>query len=294
MKRLKSKQEDFTEDDLPQKRTQVFAYCYREHFSLLFMLGCLCLLLLLPVLIVTVMSDSYVINAVAALEEITAENIARVRYTAETMSGLIQIGTFTLFFTLLTGVIQVLRQMIWNEPVFFGDDYKTGLKSNALVFSLVAILLSGLYYFLNVITNTVLLYVSYALFYVLILPISLWVVTQSVYYKLGTFDIIKNAVIFYIKTFPVTLLAVFLTVAPFWLIDNLIPLGLIYIKYLIFVVLAIFYIVPLIIGWLLYACRIFDKSINKEHYPQAYRKGMKSVIEEEKDENESQKMRGLY
>lgn len=294
MKRLKSKQEDFTEDDLPQKRTQVFAYCYREHFSLLFMLGCLCLLLLLPVLIVTVMSDSYVINAVAALEESTAENIARVRYKAETMFGLIQIGTFTLFFTLLTGVIQVLRQMIWNEPVFFGDDYKTGLKSNALVFSLVAILLSGLYYFLNVITNTVLLYVSYALFYVFILPISLWVVTQSVYYKLGTFGIIKNAVIFYIKTFPVTLLAVFLTVAPFWLIDNLIPLGLIYIKYLIFVVLAIFYIVPLIIGWLLYACRIFDKSINKEHYPQAYRKGMKSVIEEEKDENESQKMRGLY
>ena len=43
--------------------------------------------------------------------------------------------------------------------------------------------------------------------------------------------------------------------------------------------------------WMLYASHIFDKYINKEHYPQIYRKGMRKIEEEE---NESQKERSLY
>lgn len=286
MRRLKSRKEDFTERDLPEKRVQVFAYCYKEHFSFLFRLGCLCLLLLLPTLIVTVMKDSYIINSIAVINNLTPEKEAEIRYAAETSFGIIQIGTLTLFFALLAGVIQPLKQMIWNEPVFFGYDFKTGLKSNAPVFIAVSFLLCGFYYFLNVITDSILLYISYALFFVFILPISLWVATQSVYYKASAIELVKNGVLFYIKTFPVTMLMIVVTIVPCWLVDNLIPFQLVFVKYLILIVLAIFAIVPLILGWLLYACSIFDKSINKEHYPKAYRKGLKKLFDEEEGEAE--------
>ena len=63
------------------------------------------------------------------------------------------------------------------------------------------------------------------------------------------------------------------------------------VKYIVLIVLDLFYIVPLTMCWMLYASHIFDKYINKEHYPQIYRKGMRKIEEEE---NESQKERSLY
>lgn len=60
---------------------------------------------------------------------------------------------------------------------------------------------------------------------------------------------------------------------------NLMPL--LMVKYLLFIALAIFYVVPLTMCWMLYASHIFDQYINEKHYPSMYRKGMKKEAAED-------------
>lgn len=288
-RKMKCTADDYTANDLPLTRKDVFCECYREHFRLIFNTGLLCLAFLLPVIIVLFMRDLYIVSAIGALEEQTAEKIAAVYYQADAVYGLFQILAQTLFAVLFAGVVQLIRQLLWNEPIFFGDDLKRGFKSNSLRFGVTVFILSVVNYAINVFTGSIVNYILNGILVALILPVAIWFMLQSIYYNLGIFACIKNAILLYIRTVPMTLLLLVCTIAPFWLITNLI--NLILVKYIVLLVLYLLYIVPLTMCWMLYASHIFDKYLNKEHYPQIYRKGMR-VIEEE--ENESQKQRGLY
>lgn len=282
MKKMKCTLEDYTESDLPDTRKDVFFECYREHFSLLLKIGLLCFVILIPVIIISLMRDFYVYSAWAALAEQTAENYVAICYAADAVYGLFQIIAQTLFAVLFAGVAQLLRQTLWNEPLFFGDDLKNGLKSNALRFGVTAFLLSLINYALSMLTGSIVTYILQGVFVVIILPVAVWFALQGLYYKLGIMASIKNAVLLYLKTVPFTILLLVFTIAPFWLIMNLISLLLV--RYLVLIVLAVLYVVPLTMCWILYASHIFDKYINKEHYPTIYRKGMRKESEAEMKE----------
>ena len=288
-KKMKCTLDDYTENDLPLTRKDVFCECYREHFRLIFNIGLLCLAFLTPIIIVSFMRDLYIVSAVSALDEQTAEKVAAVCYQANAVYGLFQIVAQTLFAVLFAGVVQLIRQLLWNEPVFLGDDLKRGLKSNSLKYGITVLILSIINYIVNVFTESVIFYILSGVLVALILSVAIWFLLQGIYYKLGVWASIKNAILLFVRTVPVTLLLLICTIVPFWLVSNLINLVLV--KYIVLIVLYLLYIVPLTMCWMLYASHIFDRYLNKEHYPQIYRKGMR-VIEEE--ENESQKQRSLY
>lgn len=273
MRKMKSSKKDYTADDLPQTRKDVFFDCFKEHLSVLFRLGFLCFLFFIPIIILMLMYDGYVVNSIDALPEQTPEAISEVYYSANAVYGLVQVFAFALFFLLFSGVVQILRQLAWNEPLFFGDDFKRGLKSNALRFALSAFFLAGTSYMIKLNSGEVTYYVFNAIYIIVLLPIILWEMTQGVYYKVRTLESIKNALFCYLKTVPVTLLIVVLSAVPFWAVINFVPNFTV--KYVVLLVLAAFYIVPLCLAWLLYACHIFDENINKENYPSIYRKGMR-------------------
>ena len=275
MKKMKCTTEDFTENDLPATRKDVFFECYREHFLLLFRIGFMCLVFLIPVVIVFIMRDLYIFTAISGLKEQTAENIATVYYMADMVYGLFQILAFTLFSVLFAGVAQIIRQTCWNVPVFFGDDFKNGIKSNALRFGLTGFIISAMNYVLNLFTASIIGYILFAIFAVLILPVAIWFVMQGLYYKSGITASVKNALLLYLKTVPFSILLLVCTVLPFWLVINYITL--VIVKYLIFIALALFYIVPIALCWVLYGLHVFDKYINKKHYPKLYRKGMRKI-----------------
>ncbi|MGN0813415.1 MAG: hypothetical protein ACI4MQ_07905 [Candidatus Coproplasma sp.] len=277
MKKMKCTLDDYTADDLPLTRKDVFCECYREHFGLLFKIGLLCLAFLIPVIIVSFMRDLHIISAVGALEEQTAENIATIYYQADVVYGLFSIVAQILFAVLFAGVVQILRQTLWNEPIFFGDDLKRGLKSNSLKYGVTVLFISIINYVVSAYTQSVLYYVLNGIFLVLVVPIAAWFLLQGIYYNLGVFDSLKNAVLLYIKTVPVTLLLLVCTIVPFWLVMNLITL--LIVKYLVLVLLYVLYIVPLTMCWMLYASHIFDKFINKVNHPEIYRKGMRIIKE---------------
>lgn len=283
-RKMKCTADDYTENDLPLTRKDVFYECYREHFRLIFNTWLLCLAFLIPVIIVSFMRDFYVISAVGQLTEQTAEKISAVVYQADAVYGLFQILAQTLFAVLFAGVVQLIRQLLWNEPIFFGDDLKRGLKSNSLRYGITVFILSVVNYAINVFTRSILNYILNGILVALILPVAIWFMLQGIYYNLGVLASIKNAILLYIKTAPVTILLLVCTIVPFWLVSNLINLVLV--KYIVLIVLYLLYIVPLTMCWMLYASHIFDKYSNKEHYPEIYRKGMRKIEEEE---NESRK-----
>ena len=287
MKKMKCAQEDYTANDLPLTRKDVFFECYKERFSLIFKIGLVCLLSLLPAFIVMFMKDLYIISATSTLPEQTEEAILNIYYSANAVYGLFEVGAFVVFGVLFAGVVQILRQMLWNEPIFFGDDFKNGLKSNAVRFGTSAFILVMLNYLLNMLTESLWTYILSGGFIVLILPVAVWFGLQNIYYRVGGFASIKNAILMYTKTFPVTMLLFVATIIPFWLATSVI--NFVFIKLIVLLVMGLFYVVPLTMCWILYALHIFDKYINQEQYPEIYRKGMRKRTEE----NEAQETRSL-
>lgn len=278
MKKMKCATEDYTANDLPLTRKDVFFECYKEHFSLLFRIGLVCLLTLLPAFIVMFMKDLYIISATSTLPEQTEESMLEIYYSANAVYGLMEIGAFVFFGILFAGVVQLLRQLLWNEPIFFGDDFKNGLKNNALRFGTAAFLLATINYLLNMLTESLWTYTLSGGFVVLILPVAVWFGLQNIYYQVGVFGSVKNAILMYTQTFPATMLLFMATIIPFWLVTNLISF--VFIKLIVLLVMALFYVVPLTMCWILYALHIFDKYINQEQYPEIYRKGMRKLTEE--------------
>lgn len=287
MKKMKCAQEDYTASDLPLTRKDVFSECYKEHFSLIFKIGLVCLLILLPAFLVMFTKDLYIISATSSLTELTEEAILNIYYSANAVYGLFEVGAFVLFGILFAGVVQILRQLLWNEPIFFGDDFKNGLKSNSLRFGVSAFILASINYLLNMLTESLWTYILSGGFIALILPIAIWFGLQNIYYQVSVVASIKNAILMYTKTLPATVLLFVATIIPFWLATSVI--NFVFIKLIALLVMGLFYVVPLTMCWILYALHIFDKYINQEQYPEIYRKGMRKLTEE----NEAQETRSL-
>lgn len=269
MKKRKFATHEFTEMDLPSTRRAVFYDCYRVQFSTIFKLGLRVLLMLIPMLLVMMLRDSYILSAYQQVVDPTAEQLAAIGAAANTVFGTFDALALVLFGTLFSGVTQVIRQLIWGEPLFFGDDFKRGLKSNAATYFFVSLFFAAAQYVLNQFYGSEL---WKGVLYFIFLPVGIWILLQSLYYKLTFREIISNGLIFFIKTAPMSLVLTFATVFPFFVVSNFVNLLLA--RYLLFAVLALFYIVPLSMVWMLYACSVFDKYVNKERYPSIYKKGL--------------------
>ncbi len=275
MKKNKCAKHDFTYADLPATRKQMFFDCYKEQFSLIFRLGLVCLLMFVPVIVVWLLRDAYLTNALNALEEQTTESVTAIYLSANAVCGLMEFVAFTLFFALFSGVAQIVRQLCWGEPVFFRDDFKKGIRENMGGFTLIGAALSLLKYLIYLMFNSDLFYVLLGLLLAVFVPIGIWTLLQKLYYRLRWTQAIKNATLYFINAFPATLLLLACTILPFWIVLSFVRL--IIVRYLIILLLLLFYVVPITMAWVLYACHTFDIWLNQRCHPEIYRKGLRSV-----------------
>lgn len=273
MKKNKCAFQEYTEYDLPGTRKEVFYNCYKERFSILLRLGLICLVLLLPFTVVSFLKESYIASALENLQESTRSEIDAIYFGAELVFGTMKIVCYVIFAVFFAGVMQIVRQMLWDEPLFFGDDWKNGLLGNSSRFGVTALLLATVKFLLNLYAVGIVRYLLNGVFVSFVLPTAAWYALQGVYYKAPTLSAIKNAEILYLKTVPATLILLIATILPFWLVQTWITLLLA--RYIVLFVLAVFYVVPLTMCWMLYANHTFDKLVNKELNPQIYRKGMR-------------------
>lgn len=283
MKRMKCAKKDFTEADLPLTRQQMFFDCYREQFSLILRLGLVCLLILFPMLVVLFTRDMYLVGAIKGLGEETSEKLREIYASANVVFGAFELLASVLFFVLFSGVAQILRQLCWGEPVFFSDDFKRGVRENAGRFAVIGFFLSLIRYLLGLLSGSTYYYLLFGIFAALFLPLGFWVLLQTLYYRLRWAQVIKNATFYLVRTFPMTVLLLVCTVAPFFLVSTFVTM--LTVRYLLLVVLAVLYVVPLTMAWILYALQTFDENINKQHHPEVYRRGLRPIASDEKNEN---------
>ena len=280
MRKMKCTTKDFTEADLPLMRKDMFFDCYKEQFSLILRVGLLCLLFLLPMLLVLFFRDMYIIGALKTLEEQTAENIQEVYMSANVVFGAMEAVASVIFFVLFAGIAQVLKQLCWGEPIFFGDDFKNGLKDNGSRFAVVGIVLSAVGYFVGLMSSSSLFFVVFVMYAAVFVPIGIWILLQSLYYRLPWTKAIKNATLYLVRTLPVTILLLACITLPFWLVTTFVSL--IAVRYMLLAILAVFYAVPVALAWILYALKTFGECINKKYFPEMYRKGLRPVDESAK------------
>lgn len=275
----KCAQIDYTEGYAPHNRKQVFFDCYKVRFLLLFELGLLSLLFLLPLLILCLSEDSN-LAVLYSMAETDKELCAAIRR----LYSLVKIPGFAVFGVGVAGIIRLLRQLIWGEGIFFWEDFLLGVKQNGKVYTLFFLFLgfanSG-----NVILSTMGFgipeYVFLAVCLLLVLPVSIWMLLQTCVYDMKFVEKFRNALRFYILTFPKTLVLLILTLALLSLSLIQVPL----IKYIAILIAVLFLEIPLCMLWLLFACSAFDKYINEKAYPELMNRGM-AVQKEESPKSE--------
>lgn len=266
---------DFSEQNLPHNRKEVFFDCVKLYWQKLLLLGLIMLACAVPLLTVSAVCDT----VQQGLSQQFADGVIdKAAYNGQTAwlrfaEALIDIPCYVIVCVGLSGMVRVTRQMIWAEPLFFANDFADGIKQNWLTFCLCGFLVSLLNVYLAFAESSgggLPAYLPLGVVTIVVLPTALWMMAATSVYNIGIGKNITNSFVLYIKTPFVTWLfvALFASVA--------IP-GLIGFVALRCIFLAVFIVVLLpafVMLWQLVCYSYFDKFINKQAYPEIVDKGI--------------------
>ena len=275
--RNKKAANDFTEDKLPSNRKEVFFDCFKIRFGSFIKLGLLLLLFALPLIILGFVKDTMIFNMAQAYTQGDISEEEAIAYNNFTYIGYyaIEIICFMIFSLGLAGALRVIRQIVWGEGLFFGQDFFDGIKLNAKHY-LVYFFLFGLFNFLGrvaLISNIqqeILKALPIGMSLSVFLPPLLYSLIETQIYTLKVTQEYKNGFILYIKTFPKTILATFIMCLPLFLdLINMFVL-----KHLIYMLFILLIFPFMLMGEFLYFNSQLDKYINKEQFPEIYDKGI--------------------
>lgn len=266
---------DFSEQNLPHNRKEVFFDCVKLYWQKLLLLGLIMLACAVPLLTASAVCDTVQQGLSRQLEDGVIDKVAYNGQTAwlRFAEALIDIPCYGIVCVGLSGTVRVTRQMIWAEPLFFANDFADGIKQNWLTFCLCGFLVSLLNVYLAFAESSgggLPAYLPLGVVTIVVLPTALWMMAASSVYNIGIGKNITNSFVLYIKTPFVTWLfvALFASVA--------IP-GLIGFVALRCIFLAVFIVVLLpafVMLWQLVSYSYFDKFINKQAYPEIVDKGI--------------------
>lgn len=128
---------DFSEQNLPHNRKEVFFDCVKLYWQKLLLLGLIMLVCAVPLLTVSAVCDTVQQGLSRQLEDGVIDKVAYNGQTAwlRFAEALIDIPCYVIVCVGLSGTVRVTRQMIWAEPLFFANDFADGIKQNWLTFA---------------------------------------------------------------------------------------------------------------------------------------------------------------
>lgn len=271
---------DFTGDNLPHSRRDVFRDVLKNRWKDLLKLGALLLLFSLPLLVFGAVGEINAANIYAEYKNgaISAETYASEVAASNGAFALIKIIGYIIFSVGIAGSARVLRQIIWDEPLFFFEDFKDGIKIYGGQFALAMFLYGLCAYtavFFSSATNGILYAIALGLGVFILLPaMFFWLSARTVYSsRIG--ENIRNGFMFYVRTLFKSIGMLLLAFLPFTLEYVLEFFGLynFIFKYS-YLLICTFLFLPLgIMLWLLYTYSVFDKYINAELFPEILHKG---------------------
>ena len=275
--RRKVASKDFNISDLPSNRKEVFFDCIKNRFRYLFYCGLIVFITIIPIIIIYFLKNIYL---GALLEELNQGNITNDDYKSGMMTylliydGLIVLSSFIVSLS-ISGLTRVVRQIAWEEPLFFFKDFGDGIKMNYKHISIHVFVLALIYLVSDIsiyiqMRFALLSYIPYGIFYLIAIPMALYNISQTNVYLVSNIKATKNSLLFLLKTVPVCIL--FSAILALALFVGFIPN--IAIKILIYVLLVILLFPLYYLAWFLYSCSIFDKYLNVNYYPEIVDKGI--------------------
>lgn len=266
---------DFSEQNLPHNRKEVFFDCVKLYWQKMLLLGLIMLACAVPLLTVSAVCDTVQQGLSRQLADGVIDKVAYNGQTAwlRFVEALIDIPCYVIVCVGLSGTVRVTRQMIWAEPLFFANDFADGIKQNWLTFCLCGFLVSLLNVYLAFAESSgggLPAYLPLGVVTIVVLPTALWMMAASSVYNIGIGKNITNSFVLYIKTPFVTWLfvALFASVAMFGLI------GLVALRCIFLAVFIVVLLPALVMLWQLVCYAYFDKFINKQAYPEIVDKGI--------------------
>ena len=269
----------FTENDLPSNRREVFFDVLKLHYFSLIKIGLIILLFALPLFITNFFKDYSFIVAHESGESNTI--ILIVLCSVEVLAVL-------LMSIPAAGLGRIFREYAWLEPVFFTTDFKTSLKDNFkptfISFIWIAILnliFNIIYYFLN---NGWIIAIPFGFNIAVFFPILMHTIFINFTYTNKYWVNYKLACFFYLKHLPSTMLCIILICAfkvyDLFQFTNIIA---ILTKNFVFIIILLFIMPMILLGTQLNELRIFDKHINSVRFPHLVNKGIHQKVEEKEE-----------
>ena len=282
--RTKYSQKDFELNNLPSNRARQFFTIFRIEWKTLLLLNLILLLFFIPYFVLDIVRwsvcDSFWHSIVTSSPDPEKEYALAKFYIDMVYAG-IMLFIYPIISIGLSGVIKVIQRCVYIEGVLFKDDFFLGIKKNWKQFLILAIFY-GLFMvwvqfnisFCNLnpgLFSSIFQGVSIAIFYAIVAPIIFFVASNVATYKMSIVVGLSNSLKMFIKKLH------------FVLIFALIFYGLTYLDLIPNVIVRVFVTAGVILlfsslfilAWYLFSVSIFDEYINKDNYPEIYRKGLR-------------------
>lgn len=286
---------DFTENMMPQTRKEVFWDVVKLHWFNLFALALILLVAFLPVMILTVLSDTYDIRYMAELgENASTEAIQAARASIisfKSTSAFISIPCYMLFAAVLSGALRLMRQYVWEEVVFFWRDLWTGMKQNWKQTVTIAFVLgtqnaigqyiSGMSSLMQEPAIKIASGIFLGVTWILCFPIYACMLPPISVYSNTFRQNLKVGFILFAKSPLKTLLILLGVTLVFWV--GLYPNMLVH---LITQVAGVLLLPTALLIWFLFVMAQLDKYVNPIHFPELVGRGMYTNIEEKLEEED--------
>lgn len=263
---------DYSKAMLPRTRKAQLGDVFKMNYVILLKCGLMLLVFFTPLVGFSFFMDFYYASLLSHATEEVEQTILIYKYILN--GGLI----LTSFIALLgfSGVVHVLRNLIWGEGIFFKEDFADGIKQNAgknIAFAAIfSVFYAGAYVVYSLFPTMIVSWFGLFLFALVFLPIYFWIMFLNNTYDSKFGVILKNGLFFYVRTIGWSIVGILMPLSLLSL--YFVPFYLVWLKYLLLVLFIVFLFPIIVLIMNLYTTSRFDVYINKENYPDYYLRGL--------------------
>lgn len=280
------KNDDYSKEMLPRTRSEQFWRILRDNFVIFIKLGLILMFLMLP-FVFTLVMKTISLTSIANNSTLSDADKANNLLLLNIMFGAFYVPCIMFLFVGLCGVLKIIRRLIWDEPLFFKDDFFIGIKESFGPFLLYGFLV-GLIAFLNIFVFHVsfgyLKYVSYGLIgvsFAIVIPIILIAAYISSIYSCK----ISTSFVVSIKLFArrgiFIILILLLLYSTYFL--SYIPVQIVFYIAIIFTLIILLFPIWILLSYI-NCFKNLDDYINVYHYPDKAYLGLSININQNKTE----------
>lgn len=280
-KKEKVVRKEFTEEDLPHTRSQVFLTVYKTRAFFIFEVSLLLLLFCLPLFGWDICMRLYIDNLANSLlpDNSNATELIQEAFVMNMVKNGISVLLFGIAGIGFGGAIHAFQALVWNKLVVVSDFFD-GMKKNIGKYILWGIVV-GLSFFLFELClygtpltklDTIWRILVYGLGSVQLAIVAVFVsylYLQNEYYFVKGLNLFFNSVKFTILSFFPMVGFILVIMSPYFLVF-IRSFVINFVSIFLFLFLVSSGLIPLV----LYADYQFDKRINKEKYPEIYDRGV--------------------